>query len=448
MAMGQSVWNEQINIPTREPLKEDLSVEAVVIGAGITGILTAYFLQKAGMQVVVLEADRIASGQTGRTTAKITIQHGLCYHKLINRVGREEAADYMKANRLAVENYRKLVQELGIDCDFYDCDAYLYTQEENTLLEEEEKAAIQLGIDALLTDKTELPFPVKKALRFSNQATFHPLKFIRHLSDHLMIYEKTQVQNIEGHTVITDRGKVEAKHIVIACHYPFTVYPGYYFLRMHQERSYVAAIKNTDPIRNMYYGIDRSGFSFRQSGAYLLFGGAGHRTGENKFGGQYDRLLGAAGRRFPEGQVVSMWSAQDCMPLDDIPYIGQFSRGTKDVYVATGFKKWGMTHAMVAAQVLSEKILWGKASVGDVFRPERFHAGASMCSLMDEGTHAVKGLAKGYMATPEEKRCTHMGCQLSLNPEEKSWDCPCHGSRFTLEGKRIDGPARKDLPTA
>lgn len=450
MDKKQPIWNEEVKIKKREPLNGDLSVEAVIIGAGITGILTAHFLQKAGKKVAVLEADRIGNGQTGKTTAKITYQHGMCYHNLIQNVGKEEALDYLTANRLALDAYRQLIQEEKIDCDFRECDSYLYTLEENHLLEQEEKAAISLGIDALLTNRTELPMPVKAALRFPGQAAFHPMKFIKHLAEDLTIYEDTRVDSIEDtgvgeYKILTNRGTVIAKKMVVACHFPFNLRPGYYFARMHQERSYVVALQGATatPLQNLYYGIDKGGHSFRQSGEYLLLGGGGHRTGENRQGGQYEQLFAAAGRLFPGCQISHYWSAQDCITLDDIPYIGQFARGTKDIYVATGFKKWGMTHAMAAARILSEKILWGESSFGRVFRPSRFHAKVSMPNLLREGAHSVKNLTIPH--EPEKIRCAHMGCFLSRNPEESTWDCPCHGSRFTEDGKLIDGPAKKGL---
>lgn len=450
MNRHESIWNEDITIEKREPLNDDKSVEVAIIGAGITGILTAHFLQKAGKKVAVLEADRIGSGQTGRTTAKITYQHGLFYHNLIKNVGKEEALDYLTANRLAIDAYRQLILEEKIDCDFRECDSYLYTLEENSLLEQEEKAAISLGIDGFITNRTELPFSVKAALCFPGQAAFHPMKFLKHLQKDLTIYEDTRVVSIdeqgEGkYEILTNQGKVTASHIVVACHFPFNLYPGYYFARMHQERSYVVALtgESINPLNNLYYGIDKGGYSFRQSGEYLLLGGGGHRTGENRYGGQYEQLFAAAGRFYPGSQISHYWSAQDCITLDDIPYIGQFAKGTEGIYVATGFKKWGMTHAMAAAGIISEEILWGESAFGRVFRTGRFHAKVSVPKLLHEGVHSIKNLTVPH--EPEKVRCSHMGCFLSKNPEEGTWDCPCHGSRFTEEGKLVDGPARKGL---
>ncbi len=450
MDSKQPIWNEDVNISTREPLSGDLSVEVAVIGAGITGILTAYFLQKAGKKVAVLEADRIAGGQTGKTTAKITYQHGLCYHNLIQNVGKEEARDYLTANRLAIDEYKYLIKEQDIECEFRICDSLLYTLEDTDLLEKEEKAAVSLGIDAKMVKQTELPFSVKKALAFPGQAVFHPLKFIKALSENLIIYENTKVKDIQengvgAYKIMTASATVTAKEVVVACHYPFNIYPGYYFAKMHQERSYVAALTGVSgkPLQNIYYGIDKGGYSFRQSGDYLLLGGAGHRTGENRQGGQYEQLFAAADRFYPGSRVSHCWSAQDCITLDDIPYIGQFATGTQGVYVATGFKKWGMTHAMAAARIISDAILWKEADFGRVFRTGRFHTKVSLPKLLHEGAHSIKNLT--IPNEPEKRRCSHMGCFLTKNPEEGTWDCPCHGSRFTKEGKVIDGPAKKSI---
>lgn len=474
-----SIWTESVKIQQREPLKENIAVDIAVIGGGLAGLLTAYFLQQEGKEVVVLEADRIGSGQTGRTTAKITLQHGLCYQKLIEKVGKGAAADYMHCGRLAVETYRELIQKNRISCEFRECDAVLYSRTNTELLEAEARAIKSLGIDAELSAQTELPFPVRTALSIGGQACFHPLLFLERLAEGLTVYEKTKALGIKKGAVITDRGRVEAGRIVFACHYPFVNRPGYYFLRMHQERSYVAALTGTPPVRNLYYGIDAQGLSFRQSGEYLLLGDAGHRTGENTQGGQYELLKEQAQRLYPQGKLAALWSAQDCMPLDSIPYIGQFSHSTPNIYVATGFKKWGMTNAMTAALILRDMIIWGECSFGKVFSPERFHWKASAHSLWNEGSHAVRGLSKGFLGLPGEileqippnhgeiveyegkaagvfkeengtchvvdAQCSHLGCRLAWNPEELTWDCPCHGSRFTYDGELIDNPAGKDL---
>ena len=242
--MQESIWNRTASLRPREPLSGDRQADAAVIGGGLAGILTAHFLRAAGLETVVLEAARAGSGQTGRTTAKITAQHGLIYERLIDQLGREKAVLYAQANQWAVAEYRRMVREGGIDCDFTDCPAHLYATGDPWSIHREAEAAHSLGIDAACTADTELPFPVAAALRFEHQARFHPLRFLDAVAEPLELYEQTRVRDVEGNRVITDRGTVTAEHVVFACHYPFRNVPGYYFLRMHQERSYVLALEN------------------------------------------------------------------------------------------------------------------------------------------------------------------------------------------------------------
>ncbi len=438
-----SIWTMTTETEERQPLKKNLSVDTAVIGGGIAGVLTAHFLKQSGIETVVLEADRLFGGQTKNTTAKITLQHGLIYHKLIEKVGKERAGLYVEANRAAIGQYRRMAEEENMDCFFRSCNACLYTMKDGEALQKEEAAARSLGICAEYTTKTELPFQVKGALCYYDQAVFHPLLFLKKIAEGLTVYENTRVVDVKGHELITEDYRVEAEHIVFATHYPFINIPGFYFLRMHQERSYVLALQNTRQMDNMYYGIDRDGLSFRKSGDVLLLGGGSHRTGENKGGGKYRDLRMAAEKMFPGCREVTRWSAQDCMPVDDIPYIGRYSAEYPDWYVATGFRKWGMTSAMAAAMLIRELITEGKSRFEEVFTPQRLNLQASAGKLAEEGMESAKGLGKGlFTATP---RCPHMGCALEWNPDELSWDCPCHGSRFDSNGKLMDNPAQVDL---
>ena len=437
---GMDGWEE------RPSLQKDLSVDTVVIGGGIAGILTAWLLQQRGVETVLLEASRLCGGQTGRTTAKITLQHGLLYHKLMQKEGKEKAGLYVQANRAAIRRYREIMEEEGIDCQFRNCNSYLYTRKEGDALYREEEAAKSLGICAQYVERTELPFQVKGALCFYDQAVFQPLQFLHRWAESLTIYENTRVLTVEGHEVRTQGPRVEAKHIVFATHYPFINVPGFYFLRMHQERSYVLALQNTGQMDHIYYGIDEDGLSFRKSGDILLLGGGNHRTGENKGGGKYRDLRLAAGRLFQAAREVAHWSAQDCMSVDDIPYIGRYSAQYPYWYVATGFCKWGMTGSMTAAMLICDLITAGKSRYEEVFTPHRLNLQASAGKLAQEGLESAKGLGKGvFTAAP---RCPHMGCALEWNPDELSWDCPCHGSRFDSRGKLLDNPAQADLDNA
>lgn len=440
----ESLWKilEQDNRNCSAVRKErEKHWDIIVIGAGMAGILTAYYLQKEGKSVLVLEAEKTASGQTGRTTAKITSQHDLKYSKLIKKVGIAAVRTYACANETAIQEYENLILERKIECQFQRVPSYLYTLQDAAVLQKEAEAAKLVGIDADFTAETELPFSVSGAVCFRNQARFSPLEFIRGIAGELEIEENTRVLGINGKMVTTNRGEFYAENIVAASHYPFINKAGFYFLRQHQERSYVLALSGCGKMNGMYYGIDSDGFSFRQAGEYLLLGGASHRTGKHDCAGAYRTLETAANQYFPESKIVTKWSAQDCMPHDGIPFIGKYSVFTPNLYVITGFQKWGMTSSMVAAMILREELCGRESPYGKVFSPQRMHFRAGFGNLMTDAGESIKGLTKGLFHP--QKRCTHMGCELVWNPEENSWDCPCHGSRFTEEGKLIDNPANR-----
>lgn len=480
--MTNSLWTKTTDIPAHPPLRKQIHADVAIIGGGLAGVLTAHYLTEAGLHPVILEAEQVGSGQTKNTTAKITSQHGLIYARLLEQFGEELARQYAHANQQALSAYRSLIAEWDIDCDFALAPAYLYSTLEEEPLVRETQAARKVGIDADFTRQTELPFPVRAAVRFNGQAHFHPLHFLHAVAAPLEIYEHTPVQKVVGNLVVTPHGEVTAENVVFACHYPFLNTPGYYFMRMHQERSYVLALEHTARMEGMYLGIDEAGLSFRPSGEYLLLGGGSHRSGENTAGGRYDRLRRLARDFWPDCREIAVWSAQDCMTLDGIPYIGLFSSSTPNWYVATGFQKWGMSTSMVAAQILTDQIMGRKNPDAEVFSPQRFKASASAKTLMEETAHATGGLTRTFFDPPRAEldalplghggiveyrgqkagvykdetgeifvvsvKCPHLGCQLEWNPDEKSWDCPCHGSRFDYKGNLLDNPAQEDLSHA
>lgn len=473
----ESIWTESCQFKERERLGGDGKAEIAVIGAGIAGLLTASALQRAGRQVVVLEANRIASGQTRNTTAKITSQHAMIYRRLIDTLGKSRAKQYAMANEAAIEEYRRLITAESIDCSFEERNAYVYGSD-TAQLQAEAEAAASLGLSASFVRETKLPFPVAGAVCFARQAQFHPLRFLEHIARPLTIYENTPVRSVKGGRIETERGILLAETIVFACHYPFINFPGMYFARMHQERSYVLALKHAAQVDGMWIGADQGAYSFRNYGDLLLLGGGGHRCGENRAGGKYALLRRKAKEWFPDSREVAHWSAQDCMTADGVPYIGRYAESCPNWYVATGFQKWGMTSAMVSAMLLRDLICGKENPYEEVFDPGRFDA-AALSGLAEEGGQAAKGLAKEFFQIPSQKaatipndhggivflhgekvgvykdgegrlypvqsHCPHMGCQLEWNPDERSWDCPCHGSRFDRFGKLISGPAQEDL---
>lgn len=428
----ESVW-QAAKLPEFPQLKEDIYTDVLIIGGGIAGILTAYMLHQDGIKYVLIEKGRICSGTTQNTTAKLTVQHGLIYHKILKSGGVETAQKYLRANAAALKQYARMCQD--IDCDYQVKDSYVYTTEDRKKLEEEVEALHRIGCHAELCESLSLPVETAGAVKLSEQAQFHPLKFIAAVAGELHIYENTFAREMIGNTVVTDHGKIHADKVIAATHFPFNNKHGAYFLKLYQHRSYVIALQNAQSVDGMYVDEDQSGFSFRNYGELLLLGGGGHRTG--KKGGDWSVLRKFAGEHYPRAEEKYFWAAQDCMSLDGIPYIGQYSKKTPCFYVAGGFNKWGMTGAMVSAMLLSDMVLGKTNGLADAFDPSR---SILKPQLFVNGFESAKNLL-----TISEKRCPHLGCALKWNPAERSWDCPCHGSRFSESGEVLDNPANGDL---
>jgi len=428
-----SLWSETVTFPSFEALNKNMKTDVLIIGGGITGILTAHYLQQAGVNYILVEEDTICSGITKNTTAKITSQHGLIYHKIAKKYGIDAAGLYLEANEAALWEYRKLTKEFL--CDFVNETNYVYTLTRPDKLEQELDTLKKLRFPAEFAENLPLPFHTAGAIAFPNQAKFHPLKFLAELAKPLHIYEHTKVQELVGTLAVTNHGKIQADRIIVTTHFPFLNKHGSYFLKLYQHRSYVLALKDAPKPKGMYVDEADKGLSFRTHQNLLLLGGGGHRTG--KQGGNYNELRCFADKHFPDAREVYHWATQDCMTLDDMPYIGQYSKHTPNLYVATGFNKWGMTSAMVAALLLRDLITGKKTPYADVFSPSRsiWHP-----KLFLNGFESSVNLL-----TPTRKRCPHLGCALKWNKAEHTWDCPCHGSRFTSKGEVIDNPATDDL---
>ncbi|MBQ3053849.1 MAG: FAD-dependent oxidoreductase [Clostridia bacterium] len=428
-----SVWEKTAQKNEFKSLDRDINTDVLIIGGGITGVLCAYALSKEGVSCILAEAETIGSGITKNTTAKITVQHGLIYNKLINKWGIEKAKKYLEINKTALEKYINICK--NINCDFQKKDSYVYSINNSNKIEKELKALEKLGIKAEFIKDLPLPFSTAGAVKFSNQAQFNPLKFLYEISKELNIYEHTRVTELIVNTAVTKGGKITAKKIIVATHFPFINKHGSYFVKMYQHRSYVIALENAPNINGMYVDEALKGMSFRNYENLLLIGGGDHRTG--KKGGSYQELRNFAKKYYPDSKEKFHYATQDCMTLDEIAYIGDYSGSTKSLYVATGFNKWGMTTSMVAAMILCDMVQGKQNDFAEVFSPSRSIFHPQLAVNIFESTLGL--------ITPKVKRCPHLGCALNWNRYEHSWDCPCHGSRFTKEGKLIDNPATGDL---
>lgn len=437
----KSVWSDTSRLRAFEKLKKDIKTDVLIIGGGMTGLLCAHMLSRAGIDYILLEAEKICGGVTEDTTAKITSQHGLIYHKLIRRFGSEGARLYLGANEKALAQYRRLCAELNISCDFENTDSYVYALSDRRKLERELDAlklinARNKAVEFGLGETPGLPFATAGAVIFKNQAQFNPLKFISGIIDKLNIYENTPVRELKGMTAVCDEGVVEAKNIIVATHFPFLNKHGSYFIKLYQSRSYVIALDNAPDVRGMYVDRSEKGISLRNYKDLLIIGGGSHRTG--KKGGSWQELREFAQRYYPQLREKYYWAAQDCMSLDGVPYIGRYSKNTPGLYVASGYNKWGMTSSMAAALILTDMIRGINNPYEKLFSPSRSVLRPQLALNAAETTV--------NLLTPTAKRCPHLGCALKWNEAERTWDCPCHGSRFTEEGKLIDNPATADAP--
>lgn len=491
----ESYWiasTPQTNYPV---LDRDISVDVAVIGGGIVGITTAYLLKQEGLKVALIEGDHILKGTTGHTTAKITSQHGLIYNKLKKNMGEEKARQYADANQYAIGFIEKLITEKNIQCDFHHSPAYIYTEDENYVsqLEDEFNAAASLGIEASYHENIPLPFKIKAAVKFENQARFHPRKYLLPLAETIpgndsYIFEQTKVINIhEGNpcTVITHRDKkVLAKNVVIASHYPCYDGLGLYFTRLYPERSYALGVKLKEAFpEGMFITAEDPGRSFRpqeyEGGQLVIIGGEHHKTGQGEdTSDHYKHLVNFTGYTFNSFELLYRWSTQDYTTADEVPYVGHLTSRTPNLYVATGFGKWGMTNSTASALILRDLIVKNESPWAPVYNPSRFTPIASAKNIIMENANVAKELIGGKLeALPEniviepgtaktfelegqrvggyrdeknvlhlvDTTCSHMGCEVKWNSAEKSWDCPCHGSRFTYEGEIIECPAIKSI---
>lgn len=476
MLILHSLWGATSALPSFPFLAGDVRCDILIIGAGLTGINCGYILQEAGADVLLIDKGEIGSGITMGTTGKISLQHGSRYDRLLKKNGPELASQYLEANRAGQNKYLEIIAKENVSCDLEENPSYLYSLDDPSTIEDEVKTCEELHLPITFLTETPLPIEIAAAAKMEGQYAFHPLRYLAALAAKLKIFTHTRAIAIDGHEVKTDHGTIHANQIILACHYPFINAPGYYFMRMYQSRAYILTYANVPNLRGMYIDEKTDGFSFRNWKDLLLFAGEDHRTGKNQEGGRYEKLRKTMADLYPQGKEVYAWSNQDCVPLDDIPYVGPFSLKMPNVYIATGFNKWGITNSMGAALLLCDLIQGRPNPWSEVFSPQRqptllplFNLGfTSAGSLLRQklyiprfpaavlapgrgGIVEYKGEKYGIYRDesgklfPVKAKCSHLGCQLEWNPDEKSWDCPCHGSRFDYHGQVLNQPAQVGL---
>ena len=426
-----SVWQKNCADQHYPALKGNVRTQVLVIGGGMAGVLCARGLQKAGKDVILVDANRIGSGITAKTTAVLTAQHDFLYQDMAARFGKATARAYLHANLEAVKKFRALSNE--IPCGFEDMPSIQFTTGDPSRLKKEAQVVKELGFAA---KNMEAPWflEASAAVEYPDMAQFHPLKFLIGAAKELRIYEESPVRRLVGTTAYLDRGTVKAEQVVVATHFPFINRHGLYFMKLYQNRSHVLALENAPDPGATVAELEGQGIYMRRYGDLLLLGGGDHRTG--KKGGGFAFLRDYAQTHFPKAREKFTWANQDCMSLDGLPYVGAYSPNMPGVYVATGFNAWGMTNSMVAAQVITDQICGKENPLTQALRPDR--------SVLHKQLLCNIGETAANFLIPTVRRCPHLGCALRWNPQEHSWDCPCHGSRFTEDGKLLDTPAQKD----
>ena len=486
------------NIDLNTTLEQDFSTDICIIGAGIFGLTCAYYLTKLGFNVTVLEKSDIASKATGHTTGKITSQHSLFYDYLTNSYGQKFAKDYLDVNEEAIQNIKNIIDEENINCDFKYQNSYVFTtkKSELSLIKNEYNAVSNLGYNCELVTKTGLPFNIVGALCFKNQAEFHPVKYLAGLCKCIIarngkIYTNSTAVDIkmENSDYITyvNGHEIKSKYVIIATHYPFINFPGFYFTKMYQSTSYLIAVDTKKTLfKGMHISAGVPTLSFRtalyNNKEILLIGGMDHKTGHpSSYKDTYGKLEDIAKKYYPDSNILFRWNTRDCISLDKLPYIGSFSSSMPNMFVGTGFKKWGMTLSNVAANIIVDKICGNYNKYEYLFKSTRLkpiknHDEFKNILVQSTNSLLLDKLKRPNMSFDEIENnsgsiievngekvgiykddngkiyavkpiCTHLGCLLSWNDIDKTWDCPCHGSRFNFDGTNLYDPAFKNLDT-
>lgn len=425
----QSIWNAYSKKEEFKSLKENIETDVLIVGGGIVGILCAYELKQRNINCIIVEKNKIGQGNTKNTTAFITAQHETLYQDLIKEQGITKAKEYLELNLKALKKYKELSNKYYFD--YEECSSTLFTSKSNDIIIKEKEALEKLNFKTEIITKLPIDIKISSGISFPKQAIINPLKLIYELSKELTIYENTEIVDFNTRYAITkDNIRIKFNNIVIATNYPFKRFKGLYFMKLTQTRSYVASIKYKD-INGTYCSIDKDGLYFRKYKDNLIIGG-NDRDLKDK---QTRSFINRINRYMNIKNIDYIWSGQDCMTLDGIPYIGKYSLFSRNQFIVTGFNLWGFTWAMASSFMIADMIQNKKEYT--LTNPQRYYLNKKLVYNIG---NSIKNLVN--FKTP---RCSHLGCALQYNKKEKVWECPCHGSRYNNQGEIIDGPAMKNI---
>lgn len=492
-----SIWINSIeNKQNFNSINSNKTCDVCIIGAGITGLSSGYYLSKKGLSVIILDRSDIGTKTSGNTTGKITYQHNLIYHYLINSYSEKFAKGYLDANKEAISNIKKIIDEEQIDCDFEEQTNYIYTtnQEDLPKIHKEIDALHSIGEEAEFVTESPLPFKIAGALENKNQAKINLSKYMQGLAQSIQkygskIYTNSLVTDVKNenneYITLANNYEIKSKYLVLASHYPFINFPGFYFFKMYQSTSYAIAVDTHEKLfEGMYINPNEPTYSLRTAKYHdkriLIIAGADHKTGfAPDISKAYTELENFAKKHYPKSEILSIWNTRDCISLDKIPYIGDFSNTMQNLYVATGFNKWGITSSNIAANIITDKILGKENKYEYIFDSNRLKPVKNKGELKNMVSQVFKSFISNRIKIPEANlneikndnggiikidgvnvgiykdtsgnifavnpTCTHLGCLLTWNNLDKTWDCPCHGSRFNFKGENIYDPAFKNL---
>ncbi|WP_409367151.1 FAD-dependent oxidoreductase [Lysinibacillus sp. 38-6] len=456
--MTQSLWLATTDSDSLPSLTASTKCDVCIIGGGLTGLYTAYVLAKAGVDVVLLEANaKLSHGTTGHSTGKLTAQHGLVYANLIEKLSVDEARLYYQLNQHAVEKALQLLPKESIR----QVDSLLYcqTKEGYSQLLKEWNAYKVLNIKSNITSDTELPFPVTKALSISQQAQINPVTVSNFLIKEALsmgakLYANTRVQQLQiaQNNLHTEKNiSVQYNKLILCTHYPIEAFKGLQLFKLSNNRSYMVASKITETLQGQYLSVDFPSRSIRTTTIndehYLLLGGANHIAGETAHTEPYyDAIQNEMKVHFGQ-EPLYRWSAQDIETPDMVPYVGRITPSLSNVFIATGYRKWGISNSFVAGDLLSSLITetTNDTKASALYSPARTKFGAQFMQMLKVGGFVAKEFVAGYLKNGNAPTCTHLGCKTKWNEADETWDCPCHGSRFNAQGEVLEGPAVQPL---